>query len=134
MTPANVGPITATGTSSDNTAVANRYLIFNCTTPTKLKSVLISASAAGQILIELQDSAGNMLESKVVRLTASGSQDIALDFFLPTANGLRIVSREISSTNLTVATSGITYPMTNGTVSITGNSGTGTFFQFFKNQ
>lgn len=131
ITPANVGPATATGTSSTNTAVANRYLIFNCTTPTKLKSVLVNASAIGQILVELQDSTGKMLESKVVRLTASGSQDIALDFFLPVATGLRLVSRQISSTNLVVATSGITYPLTNGTVSITANSGTGTFLPFF---
>lgn len=131
VTPANVGPTTATGTSSTNTAVANRYLIFNCTTPTKLKSVLVNASAIGQILVELQDSTGKMLESKVVRLTASGSQDIALDFFLPVATGLRLVSRQITNTNLVVATSGITYPLTNGTVSITSNSGTGTFLPFF---
>jgi hypothetical protein len=131
LTLANVGPTTATGTSSSNTAVANRYLIFNCTTPTKLKSVLINASAVGQILVELQDSTGKMLESKVIRLSASGSQDIALDFFLPVANGLRLVSRNISSTNLTAATSGITYPLTNGTISITGNSGSGTFLPFF---
>jgi hypothetical protein len=131
VTLANVGPATASGTSSSNTAVANRYLIFNCTTPTKLKSVLVNASAVGQILVELQDSTGKMLESKVVLLTAAGSQDIELDFFLPAQNSLRLVSRQITYTNLTVATSGITYPLTNGTVSITANSGTGTFLPFF---
>lgn len=131
VTLANIGPTTTSGTSSSNSTVANRYLIFNCTTPTKLKSVLINASAVGQVLVELQDNAGNMLESKAVRLSASGSQDIELDFFLPVANGLRLVCRNISSTNLTVATSGITYPITNGTVSITANSGTGTFLPFF---
>jgi len=128
---ANVGPTTATGTSSTSTAVANRYLIFNCTTPTKLKSVLVNTSAIGQILVELQDSTGKMMESKVVLLTAAGSQDIELDFFLPAQNSLRLVSRQITYTNLTVATSGITYPFTNGTVSITANSGTGTFLPFF---
>ena len=131
VTLANVGPATASGTSSSNTAVANRYLIFNCTTPTKLKSVLINASAIGQILVELQDSTGKMLESKVVLFTAAGSQDIELDFFLPAQNSLRLVSRQITYTNLTVATSGITYPLTNGTVSITANSGSGTFLPFF---
>lgn len=131
VTPANVGPTTASGTSSNNTAVANRYLIFNCTTPTKLKSVLINASAIGQILVELQTSTGVMLESKVVLITASGSQDIDLDFFLPAQNNLRLVSRQLSYTNITVATSGITYPLTNGIVSITANSGSGTFFPFF---
>ena len=136
VTPANLGPATVSGTGTTNTNVANRYLIFNCTAPTKLKSVLISATVAGQILVELQNSSGVMLESKMIRLTTTGAQDIALDFFLPVATGLRLVSRQIAPTsgtaiNLTRATTGITYPYTNGTVSITGNSGTGTFFQFF---
>ena len=124
VTPANVGPTTISGTATTNATVANEYLIFNCTVPTKLKSVFISTSAAGQILVELQDSSGVMLESKVVRLTASGSQDIALDFFLPVANGLRLVSREISGFSLTCETSisAITYPMTNGVITITGSS------------
>jgi murein tripeptide amidase MpaA len=142
VTPANVGPTTVSGAGKSNTTVANKYLIFNCTTPTKLKSVLITNSAVGQILVELQDNTGKMLESKVVRLTTIASQDIALDFFLPIATGLRLVSREISGFNLTCETSisTITYPMTNGTISITGSSvlvaGTGknpdtSLFQFF---
>jgi hypothetical protein len=101
-----------------------------------LKSVLITNSAAGQILVELQDSTGKMLESKVVFLTAAGSQDIALDFFLPIATNLRLVSRQISGLSLTCITakSAITYPMTSGAISITGSSvasGNNTFFQFF---
>ncbi len=131
LTPANIGPSTVSGTATVKATVANKYLVFDCSTPTKLKSVLITASAVGEILVELQDNTGAMLESRIVRLTASGSQDIALDFFLPVATGLRLVSREISGFDLTCATSGITYPMTNGTVSITGNSGAGNFFQFF---
>jgi hypothetical protein len=139
VTPANVGPTTVSGTTTANAIVANEYLIFNCSVPTKLKSVIVNASAAGQILVELQDNTGKMLESKVVRLTASGSQDIALDFFLPVATGLRLVSREIFGLSLTceTSTSVITYPMTNGTISITGSSKdvtkgkTSTFFQFF---
>ena len=128
---ANVGPATVSGTATAAASVANRYLIFSCTTPTKLKSVSITTSAVGQILVELQNSAGVMLESKTVRLSASGNQDIPLDFFIPIGTNLRLVSREISGFNLTCATSGITYPMTNGTINITANSGTGTFFQFF---
>jgi hypothetical protein len=133
VTPANLGPATVSGTGVSNTTLANRYLIFNCTTPTKLKSVMVSISVVGDLYVELQNSSGVMLESKVIRPTATGSQDIQLDFFLPAQNGLRLVSRQISGTsnNLTRATTGITYPISNGTVSITGNSGTGTFFQFF---
>ena len=131
VTPPNVGPTTVSGTVSNNTAVANRYLIFNCTSPTKLKTVLITPSATGQILVELQNSAGVMLESKVVFITSTGTQDIDLDFFLPVATGLRLVSREVSGLSLTCAISGITYPITSGNISITSNSGTGTFLPFF---
>ena len=128
---ANIGPALPSGTATNNTNSKNKYLIFNVTATTKLKSVAINSSASGEMLIELQNSAGDMLESKVVRLTASGNQDIELDFFLPVANNLRLVLREISGLNITVATSGITYPMFNTSVSVSGNSGTGTFFPFF---
>ena len=129
---ANVGPATVTGSNSDNTALANRYLRFNCSTPTKLKSVTINNTAIGDILVELQNSTGVMLESKVIRLTTTGSKDIVLDFFLPAQNNLRLVSRELSGGgNLVRANSGITYPITSGNISIVGNSGTGIFFQFF---
>ncbi|UUC45550.1 M14 family zinc carboxypeptidase [Flavobacterium cerinum] len=128
---ANVGPVTPTGSPTAKATVANKYLVFDCTTPTKLKSVSIRPSAIGEILVELQDSSGAMLESKVIRITGTATQDIDLDFYLPAQNNLRLVSREINGFNLTVATSGITYPMTNNTVSIKSNSGTGTFFQFF---
>ncbi|WP_396146269.1 M14 family zinc carboxypeptidase [Flavobacterium sp.] len=133
VTPANVGPATVSGTGATNAALANRYLIFNCTTPTKLKSVAINNTVVGDILVELQNSSGVMLESKVVRLTTTGSKDIDLDFFLPVATGLRLVSRQLSGTSNTLirATTGITYPITSGSISITANSGTGTFFQFF---
>lgn len=120
------------GTATAKSTVANKYLVFNCSTPTQLKSVLITNSTTGEILVELQDSSGKMVESKVVLLTTVGSQDIALDFFLPVATGLRLVSRELSGamklTSLTA--SATTYPITSGAISITGNSG-GNFFQFF---
>ncbi len=128
---ANVGPAVS-GSGVSNTTLANRYLIFNCTTPTKLNSVSISNSLVGDILVELQNSSGVMLESKVINLTTTGTKDITLDFFLPVATGLRLVSRQLSGGgNLTRANGGITYPITSGNISITGNSGTGTFFQFF---
>ena len=133
VTPANVGPTTVSGTATTNTNIKNKYLVFNCTTPSKLKSVLITNSVStGEILVELQDNTGKMLESKVVRLTTMASQDIALDFFLPVATGLRLVSREVSGTmRLTSLTaSATTYPITSGAISITGNSG-GNSFQFF---
>lgn len=129
----NVGPTTVSGSATGSATVKNKYLVFNCTKPTKLKSVLITSSAAGEIHVELQNSAGAMLESKIVRLTTSGSQDIALDFFLPAENNLRLVSRQITNMSLTATTSSstIVYPITSGDISITGDNATGVFYQFF---
>ena len=129
VTPANVGPTTFTG--SLTTTSPSKYLIFDCTTPTKLKSVSITNSAVGQLLVELQNSAGVTLESKVILLATLGTQDINLDFFLPVQTNLRLVLKELYYTNLAYSKTGITYPYTNGTVSITGNSGAQTFFPFF---
>lgn len=132
---ANVGIVTAAGTAYNNTNSRNRYLKFDSTAPTKLKSVSIRSSAAGEMLVELQNSAGAMLESKMVRLPAGGTQDIELDFFIPVATDLRLVLREIYGFNITATTSTSeatgNYPFTNGTISIKSNSGTGTFFHFF---
>ena len=129
VTPVNVGPTTFSGTLT--TTAPGKYLIFDCTTPTKLKTVSVTNSTIGQLLVELQNSAGIMLESKVILLTTVGTQDIDLDFFLPVQTNLRLVLKELYYTNLAYSKTGITYPYTNGIVSITGNSGAQNFFPFF---
>lgn len=131
-TPQTVGPATvAGGATVDNATARNRYSIFSCTAPARLKSVTINTSATGEVMVELQNSTGAMLESKVIKLAASGTQEIDLNFFVPAENNLRLVLREISGASIYRADSGITYPYTNGIVSITANSGTGTFLTFF---
>lgn len=131
-TPQTVGPATiAGGATVDNATARNRYSIFSSTAPARLKSVLINTSATGEVMVELQNSNGAMLESKVIKLAASGTQEIDLNFFVPAENNLRLVLREISGASIYRADSGITYPYTNGIVSITANSGSGTFLTFF---
>lgn len=131
-TPQTVGPATVSGGATVNNSTArNRYMIFSATTPSKLKTVTINASAVGDIMVELQNSTGVMLESKAMKLAASGTQEIDLNFFIPAENNMRLVVREISGFNIYRANSGITYPYTNGIISITANSGTGTFVPFF---
>ncbi|OJX52242.1 MAG: hypothetical protein BGO88_16960 [Flavobacterium sp. 38-13] len=131
-TPQTVGPTSISGGSSvNNTNSRNKYMIFSATAPSKLKTVTINTSAAGEILVELQNSTGTMLESKMVKLTVSGTQEIDLNFFVPAENNMRLVLRQISGFNIYAANSGITYPYSNGIVSITANSGTGTFLPFF---
>lgn len=129
ITLANIGPVTPSGSAITPTNAKNRYLIFSTSKTSKLKSVSITTSAAGEILVELQNSAGAMLESKVIRVT-TGTQDIDLDFFLPVANNLRLVLRETYGFNIT-ASSSVTYPISNGSVNISGNNGSDTFLPFF---
>lgn len=131
-TPQIVGPTAiAGGATVDNATAKNRYSIFSATAPARLKTVTINTSATGEVMVELQNNAGTMLESKVIKLAASGTQEIDLNFFVPAENNLRLVLREISGASIYRADSGITYPYTNGIVSITANSGTGTFVTFF---
>jgi hypothetical protein len=130
QTPEYVGLVAVSGTAETNANVANKYMVFNSTIPTRLKSVLVNASATGDMLVELQNNAGVMLESKVVRITTAGNQNIDLDFFVPAQNDLRLVLREIYNFSITAITSGNVFPMTNNVVTITG-SGTSTFVPFF---
>ncbi|NBL64462.1 hypothetical protein GV828_04515 [Flavobacterium sp. NST-5] len=128
LTAINPTGFTTTNVTAANSA--NRYSIFNATVPVKLKSVEINLSNAGDVLIELQNSTGEMLESKVVSVPSSGRQEVILDFFVPAQNNLRLVLRESTRTVVT-ATSGYSYPLSNEAVSITGNSGSGNSMQFF---
>lgn len=127
-----LAPIMQTNFTTASVTAANsrnRYSIFSSTVPTRLKSVMVNLSNAGQMMIELQNSAGQMLESKVVFINSSGLNDVELNFFIPAQTNLRLVMRE-STQSIVTATGGITYPLSNGTVSITGNSASGTSLQF----
>ncbi len=122
--------INPTGLNATNVTAINRYSRFNASIAVKLKSVEVNLANAGDVLIELQNSVGEMLESKVISVAGSGRREVVLDFFVPAQNDLRLVLRE-STRAVVTATSNFNYPLTNGTVSITGNSGNGTSLQFY---
>jgi Zinc carboxypeptidase/Secretion system C-terminal sorting domain/Carboxypeptidase regulatory-like domain/Ig-like domain CHU_C associated len=111
-----------------------RYLIFDCTESVKLNTVTINAEQAGEIEIQLQDSSGNMLDSRVILVESTGIQQVNLDFIIPIGTDMRLTSVEMSSGfNLHRNNAGVSYPYTNGSISIkNSNAGTG-FYYFFYN-
>ena len=119
---ATVGPLTSGTTTTNTTTAKGKFMTFSCTVPTKLKSVNITTSAATQLLIELQNSSSEMIESKVIRLSASGNQDIPLNFFVPVGTGLKLVLRELYSGTITTVATGLTYPYTSSSINITAGA------------
>ncbi len=109
----------------------NRYLVFDCTESVKLKTVTINAQQAGEIEIQLQDSSGNMLDSRVILVESAGIKQVNLDFIIPVGTDMRLASVEMSSGfNLHRNNAGVSYPYTNGSISIK-NSNVGTSFYYF---
>ena len=103
----------------------DRYLIFDATESVMLKDVTINVGQTGEMEVQLQDASGNMLDSRLILIETTGVQQIELDFLIPVANNLRLVSSEMSSgctlfRNNTGA--GTSYPYTNGSITIKGNN------------
>lgn len=108
------------------------YLIFNCYHPVKLVSVEVNAFNAGNRTIELQDSQGNILQSKTINIP-QGISRINLNFDLPQANNLRLVGP--ANCYLYRNTSGANYPYNIGNyVTIIGNSANNLnyYYYFYK--
>ncbi|WP_299224446.1 M14 family zinc carboxypeptidase [uncultured Psychroserpens sp.] len=101
----------------------DRYLVFNNTQPVELERVTINAQQAGEMEIQLQDSSGNTLDSRLILVESAGVQQIDLNFFIPVGNDMRLASTEMSSGfSLYRNNSGATYPYTNGSITITNNN------------
>lgn len=112
----------------------DRYLIFSSTEPVMLKSVEINVGVTGEIEVQLQDSAGNMLDSRVLIIENTGIQEIDLDFFVPVGTDMRLASAEMS-TGMTLfrnnAIAGTNYPYTNGPITITNSNVSTQYYYFF---
>src|SRR5690606_28628208 len=78
-----------------------------------------SSGAARDLEIELQNSSGQLIDSRIITLNSNGVQTIDLDFIIPVANGLRLVMKRLSS-GLSSRISPASYPYTNSSISITG--------------
>ena len=110
-----------------------RYLVFNCLESVNLEQVTINASQAGELEVQLQDTSGNMLDSRVIILANSGVQTIDLDFIIPVGTDLRLTAVELSSgLNLYRTTpAGTSFPYDNGSISITNGSASDYYYFFY---
>ncbi len=136
---ANVGKTGYTGTDGTNTASA--YLIFDAIAPFTLQTVDIYAggTGAGTMTVQLQNSAGTVLQSAVVNLTGSATpvaQTVTLNFQIPVGTAYRL--NYGSSTggvtgayrNYTAGTTNFPYTVP-GVVSITNGSLSGYYYYFY---
>ncbi|OUS02726.1 hypothetical protein A9Q86_02635 [Flavobacteriales bacterium 33_180_T64] len=134
ITRANVGSTDHSANGSFFAGGTNdRYLIFSTTETVKLKKVTINAEQAGEIEVQLQDSSGAMLDSRVILVESAGVQQIDLDFFIPIGTDMRLVSAEMSSGfKLYRNNTSASYPYTSGPISITDNNiGNPNYYYFF---
>jgi len=104
---------------------ASRYLIFDSYTTSRLVSVEINPQTANaNFSIQLQNSAGTVLQTKSFTGLLAGIQRVTLDFDIPVENNLRLVLSQ-SSVNFYRNNSGVTYPYTiAGLLSIKASSST----------
>ena len=124
---------TQTNTNGSALGGDGRYLIFDCTESVKLTQVTINPAQTGEMDVELQDASGNVLDSRIIRITSTGVQTIDLNFIIPVANNLRLVAKRLSSgLNLWRNNTGVSYPYTSGGISIKDSSaGTGFYYYFY---
>ncbi|MFK7782002.1 M14 family zinc carboxypeptidase [Psychroserpens sp.] len=105
--------------------ITDRYLVFDASEAVLLKDVTINTENTGEMEVQLQDGSGNVLDSRLILIENSGIQQIELNFMIPVANDLRLVSAELSTgfrlwRNNTPA--GTAYPYNNGSISIKNNN------------
>ncbi|MDT0559406.1 M14 family zinc carboxypeptidase [Ichthyenterobacterium sp. W332] len=126
--------------SLDNSANGNqftggsteRYLVFSSTEQVRLKSVEVNAGNTGEMEVQLQDSSGNMLDSRLVFIETPGVQDIDLNFVIPIGTNMRLASKEMSSGfTLWRNNTGTNYPYTNGPINITTSNVSTQYYYFF---
>ncbi len=117
------------GTGNFYTAATYHYLRFTATSSFKLLSVLVNANAAGNRTIELRNSAGTVLQSKIVNVPA-GSSRVTLNFNVPIGANMQL--GVAGGNGLYRNSAGASYPYTiNNIVSIIVNSANNTTAYYY---
>lgn len=120
-------------TASGGFLAYEHYLVFDCYSNVKLKSVEVNAETTGNRTIELRDNGNNLLQDTTMSITAGVSR-IDLNFDLPVENDLRLVCA--GTPDLFRNNSGTSYPYEiSGLVSIkhssAGSDPTGYYYYFY---
>jgi Zn-dependent metalloprotease len=127
-----IGPLNNSIGNGGNYTPTTRFLVFNCTSPTILKSVWVMASGAGNRTIILKNSGGMTIQSVTVNIPNGGSV-VTLNMPIPVGNGMQIGLASTSNVNLYRNSTGAVYPYSNGPITITGNTAanSATYYYFF---
>lgn len=120
------------------------YAIFDSTVQTKIQSVTVYATAAGQLNLQLANSAGTVLQTFNYTITAAQANStttvagtpivVPVNFDVPVGTGLRLGMATGTTATLLRNTSGATpyYNVVGGGVSFTGNwFADNTYWYFF---
>jgi hypothetical protein len=131
----NVGKINL-GTSSSTSSSSTEHLLFNVLRALVLDSVVVYPSSAGNVVLQLTNSAGTVLQTatKAVTLAQIGQAvAVFVNWPIEAGNGYRIY-KPASSVNLLRNTTGAAYPYTiPSLISITGSSAGASFYSWAYN-
>jgi len=114
----------------------NEYLIFDVFKPIELESVEVTSWSSGNRVIELRNSLGQVLSSKVVYVSASTSR-VELNFMIPVGVGYQLGLSSTSMIGLHQNTTGLNYPYNNTELfsiiksSNNINGGVGNYYFFY---
>jgi len=121
------------GNGNIYTTSSLRYLIFDVTANIILKTVEVTASGTGNRTIELQNSAGTVIDTRTINIP-NGTSRIDLDFEIAPGTNYRLVGPS-SSPNLFRSNSNLNYPYDiSGLVNIKGSNAsnsTGYYYYFY---
>ena len=111
----------------------DQYLIFNNPSPVFLKPVDVYAGSEEERTIELRNSAGELIETRVINVE-EGENTLVLDLAIPLGTGLQLGVALGSSPNLYRNDSGASYPYTlDESVEIVASSTGSENYYFFYN-
>jgi len=138
---ANTGLGRASTTATTSTTPSTYGLVFNLNVKTKLNSVdvYLASATAGNVVIQLQNSAGTVITSKTIAVPAGNATTpvqytLPLDFIIPAGTGYRLLAISGTSMVRESALGGFPYSLSYFG-DITGGyiSGTSTTYYFFYN-
>lgn len=123
------------GTST--TTASNYGLVFDADQPFLLESVQVYATAAGNVVINLTNSAGTVLQTATVAVTAAGAttpQTLTLNFSVPAGTGHRLLAVSSPAMVRESALGGFPYSLgVNGEITSGYISGNSTTYYYFYN-
>jgi len=123
---------TSGGSGGNYASAGEHYLIFDCTTPVTIVSIVMygNTTAPGNRTISLMDNTGAVLQSATVNVL-SGQHTYTLNFNVPVGSSLRLDCSD--GTDIYRNNTGVAFPYTTtGYISVTGSSaGSGYYYYFY---